>query len=431
MPPNGKKQLLPPPDVVSNLPDSVIDEILMRLPLRDAVRTSILSKKWRCNWCRLPQLTLDRTLWKTTDDLMSPTIGFTNIVHHFLTLHTGQISKFILDIHDLETCPKINNLISFLSRNDIQHLVVQLPFTSKPYKLHSSIFTCSQLRHLVLAHCLIRPPLLFKGFDRLISLELIEVTISSELVGSLISHCPLLEHLVLEQHKQDDVSGHIEISAPKLRSFFFIGGINFLHLKNVPLLSKVSYKPLAFFILAECDLTKIFESIPALENLCWNQDHVKDDYVGQAEVIPTRLPSALNCLKRLCLSWSILEEFSVLSFALCLIRSSPNLEEIEIEVCVLKDEIYYEVVRRDAVDEIPASFSNMTFNHLRTVKIYNVAGTKAEMQLIKVLLAKSPALVRMLIKPCRMEDRKSLKVVAEITNFPRASSKAQVVYNVD
>ncbi|KAJ8570078.1 hypothetical protein K7X08_006655 [Anisodus acutangulus] len=110
---------------------------------------------------------------------------------------------------------------------------------------------------------------------------------------------------------------------------------------------------------------------------------------------------------------------------------SSNLEEIEIKVYVDPDEEYFEPVSRDAVDEIPASFSDMTFNHLRTVKIYGVAGTEAEMQLIMVLLAKSPALVRMVIKPCGMEDKKSLKVLAEITSFQRTSSKAQVVYNVD
>ncbi|XP_060214953.1 F-box/FBD/LRR-repeat protein At1g13570-like [Lycium barbarum] len=427
IPSNGQKQGLPSPHVLSNLPESVIDEILMRLPLRDAVRTSILSKKWRYNWCRLPQLKLDQTLWKTVEDLISPTIGFTNVLCHLLTLHTGPITKFTLDIPDLKSCPNIHHLIYFLSRYDIQHFVLKPPLGDQ-YKLPSSFFTCLQLRHLTLHRCLIRSPPLFKGFDRLIGLELIEVRISSKLVGSLISHCPLLEHLVLENDKFSDL---IEFSAPKLRSFFFIGNINFLHLKNVPLLSKVSYKPTSFFLEAERDLAEIFESIPALENLCWNQDYVEADYVGQAEVIPTRLPSSLNCLKRLCLSWVILGEFVVLSFALCLIRSSPNLEEIEIEVCVLRDEIYYEPVPRDAVDEIPASFSNMTFNHLRTVKIYNVAGTEAEMQLIKVLLAKSPALVRMLIKPRRMKDKKSLKVLAEITNFPRASSKAHVVYNVD
>lgn len=49
-----------PPDVLSNFPDIVVDDILIHLPLRDAVRASILSKKWRYNWCRLPVLTLDK-----------------------------------------------------------------------------------------------------------------------------------------------------------------------------------------------------------------------------------------------------------------------------------------------------------------------------------------------------------------------------------
>ncbi|MCD7449946.1 hypothetical protein HAX54_002471 [Datura stramonium] len=249
------------------------------------------------------------------------------------------------------------------------------------------------------ARCIIHPPPLFKGFDMIISLELIEVTISSELLGSSISHCPLLEHLVLEH---DEDSNHIEISAPRLRSFFFIGDINFLHLKNVPLLSKVSYGPIEFLVEAEYDLAKIFDSIPALENLCWIHDYVQAVDVGPAEVIPTRLPSALNCLKRLYISRISLGEFFDLSFALCLIRSSPNLEEIEIED-------YFEPMPRDAVNEIPASFSDITFNHLRTVKINNVARARAELQLIKVLLAKSPTLVKMVIKPRRMEDKKSLK----------------------
>ncbi|XP_059316443.1 uncharacterized protein LOC132067270 [Lycium ferocissimum] len=102
-----------------------------------------------------------------------------------------------------------------------------------------------------------------------------------------------------------------------------------------------------------------------------------------------------------------------------------------IGVYVDPDEEYCEPVPQDVADDIPASFSDMTFNQLKTVEICGVAGTKAEMQLIKVLLAKSPVLVRMVIKPCIMEDKKSLKVLTEITKFHRASSRAEVVYNVD
>lgn len=98
---------------------------------------------------------------------------------------------------------------------------------------------------------------------------------------------------------------------------------------------------------------------------------------------------------------------------------------------VISDEDYFVHVPREAVDEIHVSFSDMTFIRLRTIKLSNVAGAGAEMQLIKVLLAKSPALVKMVIDPYRMKAEKSLKVLTEITNFQRASSKAQVGYNVD
>ena len=63
----------------------------------------------------------------------------------------------------------------------------------------------------------------------------------------------------------------------------------------------------------------------------------------------------------------------------------------------------------------------MTFNHLRTVKIYDVTGVVAEMPLIMVLLAMSPTLVRMITKPNETEDKKSFKVLAEVTKFQRTS----------
>ena len=53
------------------------------------------------------------------------------------------------------------------------------------------------------------------------------------------------------------------------------------------------------------------------------------------------------------------------------------------------------------------------------------------MQLIKVLLAKSPTLVRMITKPLETEDKESFKALAEVTKFQRTSSKVEFVYSVD
>ena len=92
---------------------------------------------------------------------------------------------------------------------------------------------------------------------------------------------------------------------------------------------------------------------------------------------------------------------------------------------------YFEHALREAVDDIPESFLDMTFNHPRIVKIYDVTGVASEMPLIKVLLTKSSTLVKMITKPCETEDKKSFKVLAEVTKFQRTSSKAEVVYSVD
>ncbi|XP_060212099.1 uncharacterized protein LOC132639682 [Lycium barbarum] len=277
-----------------------------------------------------------------------------------------------------------------------------------------------ELRHLALESCFIHPPTVFKGFDCLTVLELNHVESSDEFFRNLISNCQLLEPLALEQPYCLNL---VEIESPTLRSFVYAGLVHEVHLKKVPLLAKVSVtfscSPTGVHALA-----KFFESIPALEHFRWCIE------------VPRRLSFALNCLKHLHINLVYLDELPELQGAVCFIRSSPYSQDIEIQVYQrFQPDEYLKLldpVTRDYVDEIPASFSDVTLNHLKAVKLEGIAGTRPEMQLIQLLLAKSPALARMKIDPYYgLEDKKSLKVVAEITNFQRASSKAEVVYNVD
>lgn len=424
MPPGRKKNgcQSQPIDRLSNLPDNVINSILICLPLQYAVITSILSKKWRYKWCKLPQLILDYELWDETDDLLSPSIKFTKIMYQILTLHSGPLTKFTLSISALKKFPKINSLIYFLSRNDIQDLVLEFSKWN-PYRLPPSFFRCSQLRHLTLQNCVICPPPDFKGFDMLNSLNLRDVTISSILLESLISYSPLLEKLVL---KISDTSDHIQVNAPNLRSFDFTGCIKYISLRSVPLLSKLSLQYEGSLEESEkCDFDNFFQLLPVLQHL--HLEGGSDQFVvaGAAE-IPRRLSSPLNYLKRFNISLHGLADFSI---ALCLIRSSPYIQDIEMEMYRLGYDLSDQLEASNEVDEVLASFSDVTLNHLRTVELEGVGGIKLELQLIQLLLTKSPMLVRMLIDPSSSNnyDARRDKILAATTTIQRASSKADVV----
>ncbi|KAK4707632.1 hypothetical protein R3W88_028557 [Solanum pinnatisectum] len=396
-----------PPDILSDLHDNVIDVILMCLLCKDAVRTSVLSRKWKYHWCRLAKWMFDESLWSTQKDKLYPTVKFRKTAYLLLTHHEGPITKFKLDITYMKECPKIDNFLYFLKKNEL-------------YKLPSSIFICLQLRHLNIHYCSIHHhPSASEGFDSLVSLELCRVTISSELLGRLISHCPLLEKLVLKIAKTLNVT---EVNAPMLRSFEFTGSVSSIRLKNVPLLAKVSLICENSSMEAEkFDYAKFFHSCSALEHLFLNFRYSQ----FFADEAPTRLPFYLNRVKHLHLSHVELKESYTRSCALCLIRSFPHLEYLKIEVFSTR------LVYNEADSGIQESlelerFSDVTFNHLREVEIISFRGTTPEMQLIKILLAKSPVLVKMYIDPAILIDTGS-EILAELVNFQHASPEAEIV----
>lgn len=78
-------------DIISNLPSDVIEQILSHLPIRDAVRTSILSRNWRYRWATIRHLVFDNQCVST-----QKRISFVNIVDHVLQGRIGPMHKFEL-----------------------------------------------------------------------------------------------------------------------------------------------------------------------------------------------------------------------------------------------------------------------------------------------------------------------------------------------
>lgn len=207
-------------DRISSLPAYVIDQILSQLSIRDAVRTSVLSRKWRYKWATIPLLVFDSQCVSSSQDQTLVKNKLVNIVDHVLLLHNGPILKFKLSHRDLLGVTDIDRWILHVSRSCIKEFVLEI-WKGQRYKVPSSLFSCQNLIHLELFNCLLKPPSTFKGFRNLKSLDLQHITLSQDVFENLISSCPLLERLTLMNF---DGFTHLKIDAPKLQ-FFDIGGV--------------------------------------------------------------------------------------------------------------------------------------------------------------------------------------------------------------
>ncbi|KMZ56359.1 hypothetical protein ZOSMA_96G00330 [Zostera marina] len=75
-------------DVISSLPDDIVDKILVCLLLSEAISTSFLSRRWRYKWRSISEININEY-----DDFFLST-DITAKLDQLLLLHTGDIQKF-------------------------------------------------------------------------------------------------------------------------------------------------------------------------------------------------------------------------------------------------------------------------------------------------------------------------------------------------
>ncbi|XP_022855786.1 F-box/FBD/LRR-repeat protein At1g13570-like [Olea europaea var. sylvestris] len=147
---NTPSTQLQPVDRISNLPENIIDDILMCVPTHDAAEV---------------------------------------LLHH-----RGPITKFSLIIPKLESCSHIDHMINLLSNSGVEEFIFE---TEHGYRIPSSLFMYLLLKHLTLSAGLINPPPTFKGFNGLVRVELCYVIIHAEVLQSLL-------RVTAYEHYEDD-----------------------------------------------------------------------------------------------------------------------------------------------------------------------------------------------------------------------------------
>ncbi|KAI7756076.1 hypothetical protein M8C21_015515, partial [Ambrosia artemisiifolia] len=122
-------------DIITTLPQNIIEIILCLLPIEEAARTSILSREWRFKWTKIPKLVFDNytvkrstekwnlSNWNQRSDLerkrrdKEMRCKLFYAIHQVLLQHQGPIQEFSLSMQVDETCFEIDQIILHLARN--------------------------------------------------------------------------------------------------------------------------------------------------------------------------------------------------------------------------------------------------------------------------------------------------------------------------
>ncbi|WCJ34727.1 F-box/RNI-like superfamily protein [Euphorbia peplus] len=412
-------------DIISDLPNNITHQILTKLPQKDAIKTSILSTKWRYKWLSLPQL-----IFNYPSDYNLSQTELTNLitlVYQALLLHQGPLKKFTFSISNFDDFSShINHWLHFLSTIDIQDFSLTI-WRGNQHKLSPHFYSFHHLKHLSLFNCVFKPPGSFRGFEKLESLEFRNVVFVAERFGIFVSNCPLLERLTLEGCPHFFC---LRISSPNLKFLCFNGTFDSVNLKNSPVLQDVLIALNGMAEIAKyfkdrksSNLVEIASSIPAIQDLSIHLHFLK--FLANGGV-HSRLPKSLDQLRNLHISDLCFEKIEEVSCALCLISSSPNLEKLTITAQTDTNADMEAVLEHLKWQD----FSDCSLNKLKTVKMEEISGVDPELELMKFLLANSSNLEKFEILPTKDTD-KGFKILKELIRFRRASAKAEIIYSDD
>lgn len=413
----------PCPDLISDLPQIIIESILTWLPIREAVRTSVLSSKWRYRWTTITHLVFDEKCATLCNDRALVEDKLIKFITRALLLHEGPIHKFQLCTSYLESCADIDQWILFLSRKDIKELILELG-ESEWFRIPSCLFNCKKLIRLELFRCELDPPPTFKGFLCLKSLSLYQVFVASDATESLISSCPLLESLSLSY--SDSLT--LNIRAPNLKYLFLEGEFKDICIESSPLLITISvamYMTEDIFEHMEqcsgCNFNKFLGGVPLLEKLTGRIYFTKYLSIGDD---PGRIPLTYCHLKIIELYQVSFEDMKEVFVLLRLITNSPNLKELRISGSSNA------LAAREATDLDfweNECYSHCVFERLKVVKMTEISGVPHEMEFIKFLLENSPVL-EMVSIACSFVMEERLSMLVELVRFRRASPRAEIVF---
>ncbi|XP_047307225.1 uncharacterized protein LOC124910566 [Impatiens glandulifera] len=314
-------------DYISKLPTDILNMITRKLDLKDAVKTSILSKRWKYIWINHPDLifnqhnVLGQNFNKLMEDSVSAESKFVKYVDQTMQQRfkgDGKINSLCVSlVLGKFFSQSIDRWISCALRKGVETIDLNLLKVSFSYLSISSfpnpydfpwLLTISEdkgtLKHLRVAGCSLQlvPTSCSMKFDSLISLKLLNVNINDLQLKEVLECCPLLENLSLRDcskltHlRNGDFSNNTRLKVLSLKHCSKLEEINLCVDNLMHLILKYCFNvrdfdlrahnlisiELASVVISNLQLTKLLESCPLLRELslhyCCKLTHLRIGY---------------------------------------------------------------------------------------------------------------------------------------------------------
>lgn len=420
-------------DRLSCLHEEVLSHILSLMPTKFAVRTSILSKRWRYHWTLVNNLDFDD---------IHPVHGlycFTNFVNRVLALcKTSHVNLFRLHCSEIWVRKvSLSKWINEAVRLNVRELDIQVILLHLPLPL--SMFNCKTLTKLRIVWGTHDWDVWeFPSSVKLPCLKVLEISVFSKPsinAFRLISGCPILESLSLDvdyPNEEEDYKFNIPtLKRLKLRTRKSII-LNKVVL-NVPNLEYLFVGGVVSSLFVMEDLSSLVEATATVSVFDERFNHLKLDLLKgisgaksiswSASTVDVPLNSSVPKFPNL-KHLELKSSFS--SGWLSLFQFLESASELE-HLCIEEPEESPFMIKQKREESCwiePQSVPTCLLSNLRTMKITRCKGRKCDIKFLKYMLGNAEVLKTLTIT-CENVPLKE-EMCAELLKFPRASRYCEI-----
>ncbi|XP_044365473.1 F-box/FBD/LRR-repeat protein At1g13570 isoform X1 [Triticum aestivum] len=404
-------------DLFGDLPEAlrqnlgVLCTIFSKLSLKEAVRTSAVSRKWRYLWTVCPKLSFDGSTICGNNRYGKQVyaLAFIRIVNRVLAQCRGKLFEELAIKIDLNRMfvEHLNNWVRFAVSSSAKTLVFdlapqehQLPGRDGQYKFPFELLdkdSVHRLQKIHLSFVDFQPPMQFSGFPNLRKLDLNLVNVNGKDIPHMLSNCCNLEWLSMVRCH---LNGELKVNGPLP---------HLLHLKLVYCdVTSIAFDTvnLATFIYkgrkVPIDLNKSLElvcadiwfstvtferAITLLGKVLKNVQHLTLDMDCKPPEIPRLMHyrcmfSKMTYLQLRLVYVEGLDVLSLVSF----LRSAPFIEKLELHFCFPG---YIHLVQEpESIRKLPECL----FNNLKSLHVTGFKACTGQVEFLMHMVENAPAL---------------------------------------